>query len=171
MSFTPIILALALLLAVPAAARAEGDGTSSDSKVRAEIMPSFEAMQAAANVHDTDAHVAFIAKDPQLIFVIGDRRIIGWQAVLDQQRKWWPGGRIDPRTEAEIPYKLAAGPDFVVLGPESALLSFMLDAPKTNADGTRIDRMLAITQLWQKRPEGWRVIYVHESVTEKPSAR
>jgi ketosteroid isomerase-like protein len=156
-----IIIALVTILAVPAAA------DTMESRVQAEIMPSFEAMQAAANVHDADAHVGYFAKDPKVIFVAGDRRIIGWQAILDQQRKWWPGGRIQTGSGVETPYTLTAGPDFIVLDPRSALLSFMLDAPKTNADGTRIDRTIGVSQLWQKRPEGWRVIYAHESVVVK----
>ena len=138
-------------------------------RVRAEIMPSFEAMQAAANAHDVEGHVGFLANEPDLIFVINYRRIIGWQSVLEQQRKWWPNGRIDPASGAEPPYTLTAGPDFFVLGPDAALLSFMLDAPKTNDAGKRIERVLAISQLWQRRPEGWRVTYVHESVGKKPS--
>jgi hypothetical protein len=164
-SLRSIILALATILAVPAAA-----ADTLESRVRAEIMPSFEAMQAAANVHDADAHVAFFAKDPKLIFVAGARRIIGWHAVLDQQREWWPEGRIRPGSGIEVPYKLTAGPDFIVLDPRSALISFMLDAPKTNADGTRVGRMIGVSQLWQKRPEGWRVIYAHESVVVKQPA-
>ena len=137
-------------------------------RVRTEIMPSFEAMQAAANVHDVDGHVRFLANEPDLIFVINDRRIIGWQSVLEQQRKWWPNGRIDPANGAERPYTLVTGPDFVVLAPDAALLSFVLDAPKMNDAGKRVERVLAISQLWQKRPEGWRVTYVHESVGVKP---
>ena len=161
MSLRSIILALATILAVPAAA------DTLEGKVRAEIMPSFEAMQAAANVHDADAHVGFFAKDPKVLFVAGDHRIVGWQAILDQQRKWWPNGRIRPGSSTEVPYKVTAGPDLIVLDPRSALLSFMLDAPKTNPDGTRVDRTIGVSQLWQKRREGWRVIYAHESVVVK----
>ena len=138
------------------------------AQLRAEIMPSFEAMETAANVHDADAHVAFFAKDPTIIFVAGDRRIVGWQAILDQQRKWWPEGRI--KAGGAPAYKLIAGPDFIVLDRNAALLSFILDAPKTNPDGTRVDRTLGVSQLWQRRPEGWRVIYAHESVTVKTAA-
>ena len=161
-----ITVALAMAVAVPAVAA----GSAVEDRVRAEIMPAFEAMQAAANVHDAEAHVAFIANDPALIFVINGRRIIGWDAVLEQQRKWWPEGRIPAGSGKEIPYRLVAGPDFMVLDSRSALLSFVLDAPKTDAAGVRIDRTLAISQLWQKRPEGWRVTYVHESVAERPPA-
>jgi len=162
------LLALAFGVIGLAPASAPAAPLSMSQRVRAEIMPSFEAMQAAANVHDADAHVAFFARDPNVIFVAGDHRIVGWRAILDQQRKWWPDGRI--RAGGEPPYKLVEGPDFIVLDPRAALLSFILDAPKTNPDGTRIDRTLAVSQLWRKRPEGWRVIYAHESSTVKSAA-
>lgn len=161
MGISLVVLALAATIAAPA-------GVANDrleNQVRAEIMPSFEAMQAAANVHDADAHVGYFARDPNLIFMINGRRIVGWEAVLDQQRKWWPNGRIVPGSGTEVPYRLTAGPDFIVLGPGSALVSFMLDAPKTDQTGTRINRTLAISHLWQKRPEGWRVTYAQESVS------
>lgn len=165
MSFRWLALALAAVVAMPAAAA----DSSLEAKLRAEIMPAFEAMQAAANVHDADAHVAFLANDPDLIFVVDGRRIIGWDAVLQQQREWWPDGRIPATSSKEIPYRLVAEPDFIVLDSNSALLSFVLDISKTNAAGVRIDRTMAISQLWRKRPEGWRVTYVHESVSETPS--
>jgi hypothetical protein len=167
MTLRSIVLALAMFVSVAAAAAGADTGVI-ERRVRVEIMPAFEAMQAAANVHDADAHVAYFAKDPKVTFLAGDRRIIGWQAILNQQRKWWPGGRIQAGSGVETPYTLTSGPDFIVLDPRSALLSFMLDAPKTNADGTRIDRTIGVSQLWQKRPEGWRVIYAHESVVVKP---
>jgi ketosteroid isomerase-like protein len=159
------LLAAALGIICMASASALAAPGSVTERVRAEIMPSFEAMQAAANIHDADAHVAFFAKDPTIIFLAGDKRIFGWKAILDQQRKWWPGGRT--KGDGEPPYKLIAGPDFVVLDAHAALLSFVLDAPKTNPDGTRVERTLGVSQLWEKRPEGWRVIYAHESPTAK----
>lgn len=161
-----ITLALAMVAAVPAVAA----DSATVSRVRAEVMPAFEAMQAAANVHDAEAHVGFIAKDPGLILVVNGRRIIGWDAVLDQQRKWWPEGKIAAGSGREPPYRLIAGPDFIVLDSDTALLSFLLDAPKTDPAGKRIDRTLAISQLWQRRPEGWRATYIHESAAEHPPA-
>lgn len=168
MALSSMIAAIAVMLAIPSAA---AESPALESRVRAEIMPSFEAMQAAANLHDADAHVAFFAKDPKIIFVAGDRRIVGWQAILNQQRKWWPDGKIQPGKDAEASYRVTAGPDFIVLDPRSALLSFMLDAPKTDAHGSRLDRTIGVSQLWQKRPEGWRVIYAHESVVVKQPVR
>ena len=167
MALKQFVTALIGLLAWTSAAAAP---TDLSERVRAEIMPSFEAMQAAANVHDAEAHVAFLANTPDLIFVINGRRIIGWEAVLEQQRKWWPDGKIPAGSGREPPYRLTAGPDFVVIDSNSALLSFILDAPKIDSAGKRLDRTLAISQLWQRRPEGWRATYVHESVAEHPPA-
>ena len=164
MSFRSVILALSALVAVaPVAAK----GDDLENRVRAEILPSFRAMQAAANIHDAAAHVAFYAKDPKLLFVIGDRRIVGWHALLEQQRKWWPEGRMPPESGANAPYRLIAGPNIIVLDARAALLSFTLDAPKADAKGEIVDRTLAISQLWQKRPEGWRITYAQEAATLK----
>jgi len=159
-----VALALSAFVAVPVVA-AKGDAL--ENRVRAEILLSFKAMQAAANIHDADAHVAFYAKDPNLLFVVGDRRIVGWQALLDQQRKWWPEGRTRSDSGAKAPYRLIAGPNIIVLDPRAALLSFTLEAPKADAKGAIVDRTLAISQLWQKRPEGWRIIYAQEAATLK----
>lgn len=167
MALNQFATALMGALAWTSAAAAPADLSE---RVRAEVMPAFEAMQAAANIHDAEGHVAFIANDPRLIFVINGRRIIGWQAVLEQQRKWWPDGKIPAGSGREAPYRLVAGPDFIVIDADTALLSFVLDAPKTDAAGKRLDRTLAISQLWQRRPEGWRATYVHESVAEHAPA-
>jgi ketosteroid isomerase-like protein len=162
MKWIQLVAALGLFAATSAATAAPAPVAD---QVRAEIMPDFEAMEAAANVHDADAHLAYFANDPSTVFLAGDHRIVGWQAILDQQRKWWPGGRI--KAGSETPYTLTAAPDFIVLDPKAALLSFILDAPKTNPDEKRIERTIGVTQLWRKRPEGWRVVYAHESVTVK----
>ena len=55
------------VLGLVAFTAASGAPLTESERVRAEIMPSFNAMQAAANVHDADAHLAFIARDPDLI--------------------------------------------------------------------------------------------------------
>ncbi|MDP1817564.1 MAG: hypothetical protein Q8K92_24100 [Leadbetterella sp.] len=77
-------------------AQAQSDSLSS---ARAEILPLFEAMEAAANAHDAEKHVSFYAKEPTLLFVINDRKIKGWDALLEQQRQWWQNGKTDVKYE------------------------------------------------------------------------
>lgn len=162
-------LALAGAGAQPAAVEpADSEGALSDrNRVVAEIMPLFTAMQDAANAHDAEAHLACYMRSPALTFVVNGTVIRGWDALLAQQRKWWPGGRIAPTDAAHQPYRLVAGPDFVV-GPGLAMVTFVVDARRVRPEGTTL-RPLAISQLWRKRAEGWRIVHAHESLgPERP---
>ena len=152
----------ALALTPASAAPAAHVATSEQARVSAEIMPLFKAMEAAANVHDTDAHLAYYTHDPSLIFVANGTVIRGWDNLIAQQRKWWPGGKIAPTDEAHQPYRLVEGPIVQSLCGKLAMLTFVLDARRASPD--RVTRRpLAISQLWEKRSDGWKIIYAHES--------
>jgi len=166
------LMLMALLASLAACATPVGmTATGSDEeRVRAEIMPLFTAMQDAANVHDAEAHLAYFIRDPALTFVVNGVTIRGWDNLLTQQRNWWPGGRIAPTDEARQPYRLVEGPSFQLLGPRLAMVTFILDARRVHPDRV-MRRPLAISQLWEKRAEGWRIVYAHESLgPERPEA-
>jgi len=158
-----LFTAIAALVLLPASASVAPAKTGSNQeRVRAEIMPLFRGMEAAANTHDTEAHLAYYRRDPSLIFVANGTVIRGWDNLVAQQRKWWPGGKIAPADEAHEPYRLIVGPVFQSLGPRLAMLTFVLDARRVYPD--RVTRRpLAISQLWEKRSDGWKIIYAHES--------
>lgn len=136
--------------------------SSDEERVRAAIMPLFTASEAAANLHDTEAHLGFYAHSPQLVFVANGSEIDGWDNLLAQQRKWWPDGKIAPADAAHAPYRMVQPPQFRVFGPKLAMLTFVLDARRVYPDKV-VRRPLAISQLWQKLPEGWKIVYAHES--------
>ena len=139
-----------------------------EARVRAEIMPLFEAMQAAANVHDAEAHLAYFIRGPELIFVVNGRQIRGWSNLLEQQKEWWPAGKIAPTSETDQPYRLAEGPAFQVLGQRHAIVTFVLDTRRAYP-GRVMRRPLAVSQVWEKRPDGWKIVYAHESAgPERP---
>jgi hypothetical protein len=163
-----LLAASFVLLASCVTAGDTGGGGTDKAQVRAEIMPLFEAMQAAANVHDAEAHLAYFIRSPDLTFVVNGRQIRGRDNLLDQQKRWWPGGRIPPTDQASPPYRLLEGPAFEPFGPRLAMVTFVLDARRLYPD--RVTRRpLAVSQLWQKRPEGWRIVYAHESAgPERP---
>jgi len=52
-----------------------------------------------------------------------------------------------------------------VLSPEIVIATMILDSRRTMPDGEVRDGEFAITSVWQKNPEGWRVSYAHESTT------
>lgn len=131
------------------------------SSARAEILPLFEAMEAAANEHDAEKHLSFYAKEPTLLFVINDREIKGWDALLKQQQEWWRNGKTD------VKYELIGEPDFRIPAPGLVMVTYFLSSHRTLTSGRTSDSKFGISALWQKRPEGWRIIYAHESMVIK----
>jgi ketosteroid isomerase-like protein len=150
------LLLLVTSLTVPA--KVPSDGLAA---ARAEILPLFEAMQAAANAHDAEKHVSFFAREPSLLFVINDQAIVGYDALLAKQRQWWPNGKTD------VTYQLAGEPDFRMPAPGLVMVTYFLTSRRTLPDGQTRDTRFGISALWQKRTEGWRIIYAHESAVNK----
>lgn len=149
---------LLLLLALAPMAGVARDDHGALAAAKAEILPLFEAMEAAANAHDAAKHVGFYARDPDLRFVINDREIVGWDALLEQQRKWWLDGKSD------VAYRLVGEPAFQMPAPGLVLMTYFLTSHRTMPDGAARDNRFGISAVWQKRPEGWRIIQAHESV-------
>jgi ketosteroid isomerase-like protein len=154
------VLACCLLLLTPLA-RVSAQPPDDLAKARAEILPLFEAMQAAANAHDADKHVSFYARDPGLQFVINDRLIEGYDALLRQQREWWQNGKSD------VIYTLVGEPSFRMPAPGLVMTTYFLTSRRTMEDRTVRNTRFGISALWQRRPEGWRIIHAHESTVNQ----
>jgi lactoylglutathione lyase len=131
------------------------------AKARSEILPLFEAMQAAANEHDAEKHLSFYAREPDLLFVINDEPIIGYDALLAKQRQWWQNGKTD------VVYKLVGAPEFRMTAPGHVMVTFFLTSRRTLPDGKTRNTKFGISALWQKRSEGWRIVHAHESTVRQ----
>lgn len=153
-----ILLAVLLLMPLYTLASPRANDLA---KAKAEILPHFEAMQAAANAHDAEKHISYYARDPDLLFVINDRAILGWDALLKQQREWWQNGKSD------VTYTVVGDPDFRMPAPGLVLTTYFLTSRRTMPDGTARHTRFGISALWQRRPEGWRIIYAHESTVNQ----
>ncbi len=151
------ILWLSITTAVPALA-ADHAATASAS---AEVAPLVAEMAAAANSHDTDRHVAFYAHDPAVILIFNGEQITGWEAIRDKQREWWKNGKTD------VVYTMKGEPAFRVLTRELVLTTSFMHSRRTLPSGELSEGDFAVSALWQKRPEGWRVIYSHESTVHR----
>jgi ketosteroid isomerase-like protein len=139
-----------------------GAGPADDlSKARSEIAPLLKAMQDAANAHDAAKHVSFYAKDPNLLFVINDRAITGFDPLLEQQKQWWQNGSSD------VVYTMVGEPDYRMPGPGLVMVTYFLTSRRTDPSGAARNTRLGISALWQHRPEGWRIIYAHESTVNQ----
>jgi uncharacterized protein (TIGR02246 family) len=152
--------ALLLLLSVAAAkpvisARADIDADTA----RSEVAPLLAEMGAAANAHDVERHVGFYAHDPSVILIVNGEPITGWEAIRDKQREWWQNGKTD------VVYTMRGKPDFRVPGPGVVVTTIFMKSHRTMPDGAIKEGDFTVSAVWQKRPEGWRVIYSHESTT------
>lgn len=126
---------------------------------RAEVGPLLAEMGAAANAHDTDRHLGFYAHDPSVILIFNGLAITGWDAIRAKQAAWWKNGKTD------VVYTMQGPPDFRVPAPGLVLTTLFMKSRRTMPSGEISEGEFAVSSLWQKRPEGWRVIYAHESTT------
>ncbi|HET8649371.1 MAG TPA: nuclear transport factor 2 family protein [Gemmatimonadales bacterium] len=104
----------------------------------------------AANAHDTDRFLAPYLHDSTLVMVFNGTITRGFDQVRALQLKWWNNGVSD------VVYRQAAPPTYRVLSPDLVLVT----DPLASSHGEFV-----VTMVWQKRPEGWRIIQVHESTT------
>lgn len=124
-----------------------------------EVAPLLVEMGAAANAHDVERHVGFYAHDGSVVFIFNGEPTIGWQAIHDKQREVWRNGTSD------VIYTMQGKPTFLVPAPGLVVTTIFLKSRRTMPNGQVTDGEFAISSLWQKRAEGWRVIYSHESTT------
>jgi ketosteroid isomerase-like protein len=155
-SFLCSLLSLTIAASVQAA---EPDNAL--EAARAEIAPLFAEMQAAANAHDTDRHIAFFAREPSLLFIINDEAIIGWEALREKQLQWWNNGKTD------VVYTQVGQPDYMMPAPGLVMLTHFLTSRRTLPSGEKRTDGFGISLLWQRRPEGWRIIHAHEAKVQK----
>jgi ketosteroid isomerase-like protein len=122
-----------------------------------QLRPLLEELDAAANARDTDRFMALYLRQPALLWVINGEEIHGWDDLRAQQLKWWSGGKSD------VVYSDRSAPEFTVLSPDAVIVTEMKAATRTLPDGTTGKREFAVSMVWQKLPEGWRIVYGHES--------
>lgn len=130
---------------------------SKSSSFQQNVAPSLAELLASANAHDTDRHCAVYARDAELVFVANGGIIRGWDAYHERQSQWWNAGR------ATGVYEYRGEPICQPLGQDLGVTTLIILARNALADGGLRERELVFTALWSKRPEGWRIVYAHES--------
>jgi len=136
---------------------AGGARAQSAPSAEAQIAPLLDSQVVAANAHDTDRFLQTFVHDSTLVQVFNGEVTVGYPAVRALQLRWWQNGRSD------VVYHRAAPPSFLVLDAGAVVVTETLTAERTAADGQVARRTIAVTMVWQQRPEGWRVAYQHES--------
>lgn len=168
-NLTRCVSALALSLAVSAVACSSAmhatpvasESPSEIAAARAAIEPQFQEMLAAANAHDTDRHLAAYLRSPELVFVVNDRVIHGWDALRAQQLEWWQYGKSD------AVYAPIGTPEYTMPSPGVVVQTYFLDSHRSGATGTTHGAHLGVTDVWRRMGDGWRIVYAHESVVPR----
>jgi ketosteroid isomerase-like protein len=152
------LLLLSLLLVNAAQAQSLLTAKSA-ARARTEVAPLLAEMGAAANRHDVEAHVGFYAHDPAVTLIFNGTPLVGWQTIRDRQRQWWNEG------DTDVVYSIVGKPDFQVLAPRVVVSTLLMTSRRTLPNGEVKEGEFAVSSVWQRRPEGWRVIYSHESTS------
>lgn len=135
---------------------------SAASSAEQAIRPVMAKMFKAANAHDTDAFMAAMVHNPKLVFAINGEVIRGWDALHAQQMKWWKNGKSDAK------YVQNGAPAFMAIGPDVEIVTWPLAGSGTAHSAKAITSDFVVTYVWQRLPQGWRIVYGHESWKNPP---
>lgn len=148
-----VVMLLVSLVASTGIIRADG----SSAKAQKEIEPIMAKMKVAANAHDTNAFLAPFLHEQSLVFVVNGVVIHGWQALHEQQLKWWKDGKSD------AVYTPVGPTEFQQLAKGLVLATRSLSSRRRGPDGKIQTGKFAVTEIWRQLPQGWRIVYAHES--------
>ena len=94
-----------------------------------QVIPLLAEMEASANAHNTDRHLAAYSRDPALIFVLNGEIIHGWDSLREKQRQWWDDGK------ASGVYRYVGEPICELLGKDLGLTTSLIAAEASEHDG------------------------------------
>jgi ketosteroid isomerase-like protein len=134
-------------------------GVAADAALepRAEVAAALKGMGDAANVHDVERHVGYYAHIPGVTLIVDGESLVGWETIRDKQKEWWNNGKTD------VLYQLQGPPEVLELAPNVMLTTLLMKARRTLPSGEVKEDRFAVSSIWEKRPEGWKVVYSHES--------
>lgn len=140
---TTVIVILALMTAgVPALPRAEAP--------EADILGLLKSQVDAWNRGDFEGFMAYYWNSPEMTFQSGNRRLHGWQSLLDRYRTSYAGEKRGVLTFHDLKVVLLAQDHAYALG------RFHLEYPESAAEGL-------FTIILKRFPQGWRIIHDHSS--------
>lgn len=122
-----------------------------------QIQSLLDEMLTAANAHDTDRFMALYLHEPSLVYVDNGMVIHGWENLRAQQLKWWKNGKSD------AVYRQNGANEFTVLAPGIVAVTEPRASTRTMPGGKTGNNEFVVSEIWQKLPQGWRVVYGHES--------
>ncbi len=149
-----IVPAIALACLVTASlARAQPPLSASEREIQALL----DDEMVAANAHDADRFLTAYLHDSTFVMIFNGSVTQGFQAVRELQLKAWNNGATD------VVYTQRAPVTYRELSPTVVLATMLLTSRRTLPTGEVRTGDLTVTMAWQKRPEGWRIVQLHES--------
>jgi uncharacterized protein (TIGR02246 family) len=125
---------------------------------RAAINAVLKAQQAAWNRGDVDAFLVGYWQSPELTFSGSNGVSRGWDGVLARYKKNYP----DRAAMGELDF---SDLEFRFLGPDAALVLGKWHLKRETAG----DIGGVFTLVWQKFPDGWKIIHDHTSTVSTPN--
>jgi ketosteroid isomerase-like protein len=119
-------------------------------------------MMQAANAHDTDRFMAGFLRSPSLVFATNGVVLHGWNALYAQQLKWWHHGKSD------VHYSQKGPTEFMALAPDVEITTQRLYSRRTLPNHKVSTSAFVVTSVWRRLPQGWRILYGHESWAKPP---
>ena len=151
-----LVLPVALLGILALAAHAPGPSATSDEGAsdREAITRILEAQQNNWNRGDVDAFLEGYWHSPDLTFSGSGGIARGWDGVLARYKRNYP----DRATMGQLDF---SGLEFHFLGKDAALVLGHWHLARAQGD---IGGVFSL--VWQRFPEGWRIIHDHTSMVE-----
>jgi ketosteroid isomerase-like protein len=119
------------------------------------LQPVLDDLLPAANAHDTDRFLASYLHDSTIVFVFNGVAATGFATIRTLQLAAW--------AKTDVVYSQRGPMTVVALSPDVAVVTDLLSARRTLPTGEVKTGDLTVSMVCQKRPEGWRIVYVHES--------
>ncbi len=126
---------------------------------RAEVAAALKGMGDAANAHDVERHVGYYARIPGVTLIVDGEPLVGWNTIRDKQEEWWNKGKTD------VVYQLQGAPEILELAPNVMVTTLLMKAHRTLPGGEVREGRFAVSSIWKKGSDGWKVVYSHESTT------
>lgn len=151
-----VVAALSVLASLRAVAAGFGPGVDARESDRAAISKILKEQQSAWNRGDVDAFLEGYWHSPELTFSGSGGIARGWDAVWARYKKSYP----DRAAMGQLDFSQL---DFRFLGPDAALVlgRWHLVREKGAIGGV-------FSLVWQRFPEGWRIIHDHTSAVAEP---
>jgi ketosteroid isomerase-like protein len=134
---------------------------ASDVAVTDTIRRLMAELDQAASALDVNRFMSHFLRDSSLVYGVAGTARRGWAEVERSHRESW--SRL-----AEASFRLG-DPAITVLAPDAAVATSVGEARLTRKDGSTGGGPFAVTAIWRRLPEGWRIVQMHESFpTRRP---